>query len=94
MIWSPDVIFKLRKRLEWGKQEFANRFGHKVDIITQLESGDIKPDKSMISQYEHLSECITKHVENLSLSPQIDDHFQNNESEQIHRNELNIYKNN
>ena len=94
MTWSPDVIFKLRKRLGWGKQELANRLGHKVDVITQLEAGEIIPDKSMISQFEHLSECISKHVENVSLSPHIDDHFQNNESEQIHRNDLSIYNNN
>lgn len=88
--WSPEHILKLRKRLGWGKQELANRLGHKVEMISKLEAGEVSPDRNMISQFEHLSECINKHVENVSLSPHVDDHFQNNESEQIHNNDLRI----
>lgn len=94
MIWSPDSILKLRKNLGWGRQEMANRLGSKVDLVIQLENGSMTPDRSMISQFEHLSECIRKHVENISLSPYIDEHFQNTHSEQIHRDELELHKKN
>lgn len=94
MDWSPDAILNLRKRLGWGKQELANRLGQKIDTVIKLEAGEVKPDRGMISQFEHLSDCINKHVEIVSLSPHVDEHFSNNFSEQVHRNELDINKNN
>lgn len=88
MIWTPELIKSLRRRLGWSRAELSRRVGVKAEVIAAWEDGSRQPDSESCNQLLSLDSHVQKYSQSLASDPLAETYLEQNRLNQIFKNDL------